>query len=97
MLVINKLAVSANGLPTVVAGAQLAVSAAVVVVDGTRGRGRARTVREEADRAVRAVHDDVRDGVVLEHEGADADKRRGGDFGEVLPAAHRVRRSSGFS
>ena len=30
MLVINKLAVSTNGLPTVVSGAQLAVSAAVV-------------------------------------------------------------------
>lgn len=32
MLVINKLAVSTNGLPTVVSGAQLAVSALVVVV-----------------------------------------------------------------
>ena len=39
MLVINKLAVGANGLPTVVAGAQLAVSAAVVVVMEFAGAG----------------------------------------------------------
>ena len=39
MLVINKLAVSANGLPTVVSGAQLAVSAGVVAVMEAFGAG----------------------------------------------------------
>lgn len=39
MLVINKLAVSSNGLPTVVSGAQLVVSAAVVAVMEAFGAG----------------------------------------------------------
>ena len=90
MLVINKLAVGALPLPTVVSGAQLVVSAAVVVVMqmfGAKVMGpmdRTRVVPFVLYTAMFAA------GLFANIEGPPAHQRRRGDRREVMPPRHRV-------
>ena len=90
MLVINKLAVQELPLPTVVSGAQLVVSAAVVLVLKRDLALRHGPDGQDQDRPVHGVHGDVRGRPVFQHEGADAHQRRRGDRRAVVLPRHRV-------